>query len=1140
MKNIHLVISVAGAMMLSAMPVEIYAQLLAGTSGYEEGKVYAYQGGTNWTAISPSLGHAAIPGTTEFCANARPTLQAQDTTPALVKFQSFSLQGGYVASGVGMRNRGFGHISVAGIPAGSIIHAAYLYWDILGTTNDDTFSQGEINGQQITGQLVATGGDPCWDNATCNFAYRADVTSLVTGNGTYSLTNFASGTTDGSDPWAVGSSPPMMEGASLVIIYKNLSSPPNTILIYEGAALTSGYTGNLLEVTIDGFIAPNSMFSATTTFIGADGQAAVKPGSMFNGNFLPTVAWYGSDPQDGPTFSLGNLWDTMTVDVTSLISPGDTSATATVQGGPDCMVWIAQVFSITYDPLLITPAVGFDATGCVGGPFSTTNETFSLSNMGTNSLTWSLANTSSWLNASPGGGTLATGGTTNVTVSLSSNAYSLTSRIYTATVWFTNLNDGVVQSRQFTLAVGLPTILSQPQGLAVCDGSPASFGVSVSGTPLYFQWQKDGTNLTDGTNISGSTTATLVLNPTTTNDDGSYTVIITDACGSVTSSVAVLAVELPPTIVSQPQSLFVTNGATASFNVSVSGTPTLYFQWQKNGTNLTDGTNISGSTTATLVLNPTTTNDDGSYTVIITNTCGSVISSVASLVVVSSPVVLPPGPTNQTVMAGGTATFSVAVFGIGPFTYQWQLNGTNLPNGIITTVAGNGGYGYSGDNGRATNASLNNPYSVAVDAASNLFIADRLNNVIRKVDPNGFITTVAGNYNTGGSYGGDGGRATNASLHWPAGVVVDASGNLFIADTANQRIRKVDTNGFITTVAGNGSYGYSGDGTNATNANLANPSGVAVDASGNLFIADTDNNVIRKVDNNGTIMTVAGNYNTGGSYGGDGGQATNASLYSPLGVAVDASGNLYIADWDNSVIRKVDNNGIITTMAGNYSTGGNYDGDGGAATNASLDVPRGLAVAAFGDLFIADTGNNVIRKVDNDGFITTVAGNYNTGGSYGGDGSQATNASLNDPFGVAMDASGDLFIADTENQRIREVVLFATYPTLTLCNVTTNNAGNYTVFITSPYGSVTSSVATLTVASSPIIYQIVCNANGSVMLNLLTTPNISSRVLATTNLTPPVVWQPIYSNVAGANGAWQFTDTNASNYPVRFYRSSTP
>jgi sugar lactone lactonase YvrE len=408
-------------------------------------------------------------------------------------------------------------------------------------------------------------------------------------------------------------------------------------------------------------------------------------------------------------------------------------------------------------------------------------------------------------------------------------------------------------------------------------------------------------------------------------------------------------------------------------------------------------------------------------------------------------------PQSQAVIQGSNATFSVTVSGTGPFTYQWQLNGTNLDS-IITTVAGNGNYGYSGDGTNATNAKLALPYKVAVDAAGNLFIADTDNNRIRKVDTNGIITTVAGNGD--GRYSSDGTNATNAGLYSPEGVAVDAAGNLFIADTDNNRIRKVDTNGIITTVAGNGNGGYSGDGTNATNVGLYSPAGVAVDVAGNLFIADTYNSRIRKVDTNGIITTVAGG---GTNYAGYNGAATNAGLYSPAGVAVDAAGNLFIAEAANNVIRKVDTNGIITTVAG----GGNDGlGDGGQATDASLNYPWCVALDATGNLFIADTENYRIRKVDTNGIIITVAGN----GSYGyyGDGGAATNARLTDLAGVAVDAAGNLFIADTYNNRIREVAL-AGSPTLTLFNVTTNNAGNYTVIITSPYGSVTSSNATLTV-----------------------------------------------------------------------------
>src|ERR1035437_9652640 len=198
-------------------------------------------------------------------------------------------------------------------------------------------------------------------------------------------------------------------------------------------------------------------------------------------------------------------------------------------------------------------------------------------------------------------------------------------------------------------------------------------------------------------------------------------------------------------------------------------------------------------------------------------------------------------PTNEIVIAGSNVTFSIAVSGTGPISCQWQFNGTNLPpNGIITTVAGNGSYNFSGDGGIATNATVANPEVVVVDGKGNLFISDRNNNRIRKVNANGIITTVAGSGSS--SFFGDGGAAINAALNQPWGVAVDNSGNLFIADRFNNRIRKVDTNGIITTVAGNGSSSFFGDGGAATNAALNYPFGVAVDAEGNLLIADTSNN----------------------------------------------------------------------------------------------------------------------------------------------------------------------------------------------------------------------------------------------------------------------------------------------------------
>src|ERR1017187_2428987 len=327
---------------------------------------------------------------------------------------------------------------------------------------------------------------------------------------------------------------------------------------------------------------------------------------------------------------------------------------------------------------------------------------------------------------------------------------------------------------------------------------------------------------------------TLTLSNVTASSEGDYTVIITGASGSVTSSVATLTI-LSPLVIKQPQSLIVSEGTQVSFSASASGALPLYFQWQQNGTNLVDGDNVFGSVTTNLVLSTTSSNEVGGYTIIVTNAFGCVTSRVATLTVVLFP---PTGPITQTVMVGSNVTFSVVVSGAGPFNYQWQLNGTNLPK-IITTVAGDGTNGYSGDGGPATNASLSDAEGVAVDASGNVFIADKNYSRIRKAGTNGIITTVADR----GSVG----------LNWPEGVGFDASGNMLIADTFNNRILKMDTKGNIITVAGNTGHAYSGDGGPATNASLQEPVGVALDTFGNLFIADQQNHRIRKVNAIGII-----------------------------------------------------------------------------------------------------------------------------------------------------------------------------------------------------------------------------------------------------------------------------------------------
>jgi uncharacterized protein (TIGR03437 family) len=336
-----------------------------------------------------------------------------------------------------------------------------------------------------------------------------------------------------------------------------------------------------------------------------------------------------------------------------------------------------------------------------------------------------------------------------------------------------------------------------------------------------------------------------------------------------------------------------------------------------------------------------------------------------------------------------------------------------IPAYTIATVAGNGTVGFSGDGSPANGAQLNGPFSAALDASGNLYIADQFNHRIRKVDTSGNISTVAGTGTSG--YTGDGGAPTSATLNDPQGVVVDSSGNIYIADTGNNAVRKV-AGGKITSIVGSssGSAGYTGDGGAGTSAQLFHPSALALDSTGNLYIADTSNEAIRKLNlSSGIISTFAGQ--GGAGFGGDGGPATRAQFSNPSGLAFDSAGNLYIADTTNNRIRMIATNGLISTAAGSSSSG--YAGDGGAAAKARLNSPKGVAVDSAGNLFIADTFNNRIRVVAVYGTIYTVAGAGAT--SAGGDGGPALNAGFFFPSGLVTSAAGGVFVVDNQNALVR-------------------------------------------------------------------------------------------------------------------------
>jgi RHS repeat-associated protein len=335
---------------------------------------------------------------------------------------------------------------------------------------------------------------------------------------------------------------------------------------------------------------------------------------------------------------------------------------------------------------------------------------------------------------------------------------------------------------------------------------------------------------------------------------------------------------------------------------------------------------------------------------------------------------------------------------------------------VIATVAGTGVAGFAGDGGSATQAKLSPTGGIAVGSDGSLYISDRSNERIRRVGPDGVITTVAG---TGGvGFTGDGGPATQATLHTPFDVAVGSDGSLYIADTNNHCIRRVGTDGIITTVAGTGVAGFAGDGGSATQAKLNQPLGVAVGPDGSLYIADINNGRIRRVGTDGIITSVAGTGVFIFGSAGDGGLATQAELNSPWDVTVGSDGGLYIAEFNGGHIRRVGTDGIITTVAG-AANAGFATGDGGPATQAGLSNPKGVAVGADGSLYIADQSQR-IRRVGPDGIITTVAG---TGvGGFAGDGGPATQAQINSPQGgIAIGPNGSLYIADVNNNRIRQL-----------------------------------------------------------------------------------------------------------------------
>ncbi|MBS0662520.1 MAG: immunoglobulin domain-containing protein [Verrucomicrobia bacterium] len=588
-----------------------------------------------------------------------------------------------------------------------------------------------------------------------------------------------------------------------------------------------------------------------------------------------------------------------------------------------------------------------------------------------------------------------------------------------------------------------PSITAQPSSQSAVAGNSVTFSVGASGNPApAFQWQFNGAAIT------GATGSTLTLASVQAADAGSYRVVVTNSAGSVTSNAATLAVQaatVAPSISSQPTSQTVTTGASVTFSVAASGVPSPAYLWLK------DGTAIPGATGSSFTIASAGAADAGSYAVQVTNSAGSVTSAVATLTV-NAPAA--GGPTistslgAQSVATGHGASFTAQA--IPGASYQWQIStdggsswanvtnnatysGATSPTLAVTGASqGMNGYLYryvatTSGGSAASNAALltvttpllPNPAAITLAAGGYLILADTTSNLVQRVTLNGEVSTLAG---ASGSAGATDGVGPGALFNQPAGVVVASSGNIYVADSANATIRRVGTDNTVVTWVGSASARGNADGT-GSQASFGSPQGLALDAAGNLYVADANNHTIRRVSPGGVVTTIAGAAGQAGSSDGNG---PAARFNSPSAVAVDAAGNVYVADRGNNTLRRITPAGDVTTLAGLAGVSGTDDGTGGAAL---FSQPTGLAIDSAGNLYVADMGNNAIRRVSPSGSVTTLAGLPTIAGFLDGTG---LGAQFSQPHSLTVDGTGNLYVADSGNAAIRKVTPGGTVTTLSL------------------------------------------------------------------------------------------------------------
>ena len=736
------------------------------------------------------------------------------------------------------------------------------------------------------------------------------------------------------------------------------------------------------------------------------------------------------------------------------------TGTPTAQGTSTVTVKAWEKSGATGNAASITCVFTISASTSTSLPSFTTQPQSASANVG-GSVTFTIAASGSpaptfqWYR----GSTLLTG-QTGTSLSLSNVQ---TSDAGSYTVVATN-SVGSVTSNAATLTVNrAPSITTQPQNSTVTVGSSVTFSVVATGsTPLSYQWQKGGTS------VSGATSSNYTISSVQTTDAGSYAVVVSNSIGSTTSAAATLTVNSAPSITSQPQSLSVISGSGATFSVTATGAAPLTYQWQKGGAA------ISGATSASYTILSVQSTDAGSYAVVVTNGSGSVTSSAATLTVTASAVAptISTQPQNAIITVGSNATFTVAASGTTPLAYQWQKNSAAISGATSSSYTITGAQ--TSDAGSFRVIVTNSAGSITSSAATltvnqasvaPVFTTQPTSHSVATGHDVSF-TVVAGGYpipsygwsvstdggtnwsatSDGTNYGGSATAtltvknanasmsgylyrcaATNSSgsvssqsatltvssaiFPAPSGLAVASSGVLSVADSSSNIIQTLGTSWVVTALAGASGQQGSTDGTGAS-ALFRQPNGVAFDSAGNVYVADTGNSIVRKITAAGVVTTLAGSSSNQGYRDGNGAAAW---FNSPSALTVDGLGNVYVADSGNAVIRKIALDGTVTTLAGTAGSIGSSDGTGAAAR---FNQPSGIIVDSTGNLYVSDTFNQTIRRITSAGAVTTLAGLVGVSGSADGTG---TAASFNQPRGLCTDGAGNLYVADTANSSIRKV-----------------------------------------------------------------------------------------------------------------------